>query len=173
MKRIVYVPLCAALFAACVFSMSTLTFAQDLVADGGTQGAFGGTSVHVCPLGFAMAGAHVDQNIFLCLRVAAPGHDNEVATYLDTGTQGTVGGVQMHVCQAGWYMRGLHNGNNWLVCSRNIALSASFLDPGQGHDPTQGNWGGVSMHVCMSGPKRVVMTGIHDSSNQFSCANVQ
>jgi hypothetical protein len=176
MKKIAYLPWCAALFAVCVFLTSTSGFAQEEKQDGGSAGQpteenFHGTDVHVCPRGWAMAGAHVGNNRFLCLHVTSAGHEGEVETYLDDiPTQGTVGGVTMHVCRSGWYMRGLHDGNNWLVCSRNIPLSESFLDPWHGQGPTQG----YGMHVCpISHERRTVMTGIHNNSNQFSCANIQ
>ncbi len=173
MKGLRHLPWYVALPLTCVFLICVRCVAQEY-QDGppvspATQGVFNNWYTHVCPVGYAMAGALVSDNRFLCLRVVPASGEAGVQTYLDTDTQGTVGGVTMHVCKAGWYMRGYHQINNWLVCSQSplVQVNPSFLDPAQNYGPTED----YGMHVCgILHGKRAVMTGILDSSNHFSCA---
>src|SRR5262245_2036536 len=134
--------------AAILFA--TFGVAAQEIEDSSTQ-AFG---MHDCPAGYAMSGAHVDQNRFLC----RPTHERDQDCFVDYATQRS----EMHACPAGTYMRGLHGGRNELTCcfERSRGFTAfsqpEFLDSG-----TQGH----SMHVCPN----AVMTGIHIARNQFLC----
>ena len=134
------------------------------VTDGGTEEIWQGARVHVCPVGFAMQGAHVGNNVFTCVRVVPPGMERQVHSYLDRGTQGDLGRGNMHVCRPGWYMRGLHNNYDWLVCSDMPGVRRPFLDA---NGTTEGN----GMHMCpASRDGFTVMTGIHNGRNDFACA---
>lgn len=136
------------------------------ITDGNTEEIWHGTRVHVCPVGFAMQGAHVGNNVFTCVRVVPEGLERQVHTYLDTGTQGDLGRGNMHVCRPGWYMRGLHNNNDWLVCSDMPGVRRSFLDA---NGMTEGN----GMHMCPAGRDGfTVMTGLHNGRNDFACAGL-
>ena len=136
------------------------------VTDGGTEENWHGARVHVCPLGFAMQGAHVGNNVFTCVRVVPEGWERQVHTYLDRGTQGDLGRGNMHVCRPGWYMRGLHNNYDWLVCSDMPPAQRPFLDA---NGMTEEN----GMHVCpMTRDGFTVMTGIHNGRNDFACAGI-
>lgn len=158
----------ASLLALVVF-LGAYSYGQEEVIDGppGTQEVFNGTSVHVCPLGFAMLGAHVSDNRFTCVRVVPRGREHEVHTILDTGTQHDYCCGNMHVCPGGMYMRGLHDGNNWLVCSdgADVVVEGSFVDQ---HGDHQAN----GMHVCptVDQGRITIMTGIHNGRNDFACA---
>jgi hypothetical protein len=154
----------AMLAAAC--ALSTVATAADVIIDRGSQERYGNTNVHVCPVGFAMAGAQVNRNVFKCVRVVPPGRG--VQTLLDTGTNRNFGRGNMHVCPAGSYMRGLHDGKNWLVCSNGVALEPTFLDA---HGRTQTPDGG-GMHQCPVGGdgRPSIMVGIHNGRNDFACA---
>ena len=144
------------------------TLAQQQFVDGppGHQETLNGITLHACPVGYAMAGANVSKNKFTCQRVVPASEEAQVKSVLDGGTQGDLGRGNMHICPAGTYMRGLHSGQNQLLCSSapSVQLERSFLDA-EGH--TQGN----DMHMC---PKRrgkqTIMTGIHESRNDFACA---
>jgi hypothetical protein len=130
----------------------------------GLQEPHSGTSVHVCPAGYAMSGVKVDQNRFTCQRVIFPGMEGRVHTILDPGTQQNYGRGNMHVCPTGMYMRGLHDRNNWLVCSDGVGLSRPSVDA---NGATHRN----GMHMCpMQNGRQAVMTGIQISRNDFSCA---
>jgi hypothetical protein len=131
----------------------------------GQQEVWQGYSVHVCPLGYGMAGAQVIANSFTCLRMVPQGQEGQVRSILDAGTQANFGRGSMHVCPSGMYMRGLHAINNWLICANGVSLGNPFLDP---NGATQGN----GMHMCPSvSGRQSVMTGIHDQRNDFSCAS--
>lgn len=130
----------------------------------GQQEIWQGVSVHVCPPGYGMAGAHVIDNRFTCLRMVPQGQEGTVNSILDTGTQANFGRGSMHVCPAGMYMRGLHAINNWLICANGASLGRPFLNA---NGATQGN----GMHMCPTlNARQSVMTGIHDPRNDFSCA---
>jgi len=149
-------------------SIGAYCHGQEQKIDGppGTQETFDGTSVHVCPVGYAMRGAHVSDNRFTCVRVVASEREREVHTILDRGTQHNFGRGDMHVCPGGMYMRGLHDGNNWLVCSdrAGVVVEGSFVDQ---HGDHQEN----GMHVCPVEQGRItIMTGIHNGRNDFACA---
>lgn len=125
-----------------------------------------GVNVHVCPVGYAMAGAHVINDWFTCVRVVDDAHLSEVRSIVDAGTQGNYGLGDMHVCPAGMYMRGLNDPANLLVCSygANVQLDAPSLDA---NGATQGR----GMHMCpATSAGQEVMTGIHNLRNDFACA---
>lgn len=130
----------------------------------GQQEIWQNYTVHVCPPGYAMAGAHVINNQFTCLRVVASGNEGQIHSILDTGTQAEFGRGNMHVCPQGTYMRGLHAINNWLICSDGATLGTPFLDAA---GATQGN----GMHMCpVVNGRQTAMTGIDDPRNDFACA---
>lgn len=158
----------AACVLACVWLFGAPCRAQvgRAYTDGNGQEVWRGTAVHVCPVGFAMEGAHVNNNVFTCVRVVPEGMEHRVHSYLDMGTQGDLGRGNMHVCRPGWYMRGLHNNNDWLVCSDLPGVRRSFLDA---NGMTEGN----GMHMCPGGRGGfTVMTGIHNDRNDFACAGL-
>jgi hypothetical protein len=135
-----------------------------LSACGSGQQKFEGTSVRVCPVGFAMEGVHVSDYIFTCVRVVPDAMDHQVHTRLDKGTEGNYGNGDMHVCPPGWYMRGLQNSKNWLVCSDGPVVEESFLDA---NGTTQAH----SVHVCPEKDgRKTIMTGIHAGRDDFACA---
>ena len=151
---------------ACLCGVLSRAQVGSSFTDGNTEEAWQGTRVHVCPVGFAMQGAHVNNNVFTCVRVVPEGWERQVHTYLDRGTQGDLGRGNMHVCRPGWYMRGLHNDYDWLVCSDMPGVRRSFLDA---NGTTEGN----GMHMCpISRDGFTVMTGIHNGRNDFACAGL-
>jgi hypothetical protein len=135
-----------------------------LSACGNGQQKFEGTAVDVCPVGFAMAGAHTNDTLFTCLRVVAKEKDRQVHTRLDKGSEHNYGSGDVHVCPQGWYMRGFHNSKNWLVCSDGAVMEESFLDA---NPPTQAQ----GLHMCpQKGGRQSIMTGIHAARNDLACA---
>jgi hypothetical protein len=141
---------------------------QQQYVDGppGHQETWSGVKLHACPLGYAMAGAHVDDNKFTCQRVVPEAEENQVKSVLDGGTQKDLGRGNMHVCPAGTYMRGLHTGENKLLCSSapSVHLKSPFLDA-EGHNQSN------DMHICpVRTGQQTVMTGIHEGRNDFACA---
>jgi eukaryotic-like serine/threonine-protein kinase len=144
----------------------------------GGQEVFSGTSIHVCPLGFAMGGANVSKNQFTCVKVipnasrlvscnTSPGAVTCLNSVLDVGTHANYGRGSMHVCPTGTYMRGLHDGKNWLVCTGGVDLSPSSQNPSIFLD-SNGATVGNDMHMC---PQSSIMTGIHDERNDFACVH--
>ena len=130
----------------------------------GQQEIWQGVSLHVCPQGYGMAGVHVMDNSFTCLRMVRPGLEREVSSILDTGTHSDFGRGTMHVCPTGMYMRGLNITSNWLICADGASLRSPFLNA---NGSTQGN----GMHMCpMVNGRQTVMTGIQKQRNDFSCA---
>ncbi len=127
-------------------------------------------TLHACRPGYAMLGAHVDDNVFLCARVT--NDTSTLQSMIDTGTQDPTN--TMHACQRGMYMRGLHADRNWLLCSGPIRIDTTDYDGGPYGPPTQdpSNY----MHVCPQRERSVTfqgpliyMLGIHDDRNIFYC----
>ena len=127
--------------------------------------------MHVCPVGFAIAGVRIDRNQFLCRRVMRYGEEKFVATVLDSGTALTARS-DMHACPLGMYMRGLRVDRNDLLCSydgRNnppsdwqTEFSNKVEDPGSV---------GFDMHICPASAKSITyLTGIRVDQNRFLCA---
>jgi len=127
--------------------------------------------MHVCPVGFAIAGVRIDRNQFLCRRVMRYGEEKFVATVLDSGTALTAR-ADMHTCPLGMYMRGLRVDRNDLLCSydgRNNPPSdwqAEFLN--EVEDPGSV---GFDMHICPAPTGSITyLTGIRVDQNRFLCA---
>jgi len=121
--------------------------------DNGTQCTVGGATMHCCPPGSAMVGAHVSHNIFKCSLMTTPSG----AVFLDRGTQRN----GMHACPPGTLMVGLHARNNLLACQGiSPAPTFEFVD---GNPATQD---GLPMHICSPG---AAMAGIHITNNRFTC----
>ena len=127
--------------------------------------------MHVCPVGFAIAGVRIDRNQFLCRRVMRYGEEKFVATVLDSGTALTAR-ADMHACPLGMYIRGLRVDRNDLLCSydgRNnppsdwqAEFSNKVEDPGSV---------GFDMHICPAPAGSITyLTGIRVDENRFLCA---
>jgi hypothetical protein len=149
------------------------------VTDPGTQR----DGMHACTPGFAMSGAHVSTNVFLCNDedgalgaevVDAPEYG--FAPTLVLGPNGTYEWVEewvkltngtqrdgMHACPFGSVMTGLQVTLNELLCAPHEsappgATWTEIVDDGQ----TQRD----GMHACPAG---FVMTGIEVGENHFLC----
>lgn len=132
---------------------SSLTFTGFWVYDAGTQCTVGGATMHCCPTGYAMIGAHVDHNVFKCAQVSY----GLGGRFLDVATQRN----GMHACPYGALMTGLHVAWNYLTCQYPYeGVASEYVDGG-----TQD---GYPMHVC--GPGGYAMSGIHVAQNRFTCA---
>jgi hypothetical protein len=121
--------------------------------DSGNQCTVGGATMHCCPSGSVMIGAHVSKNVFKCALLNSPGG----APFLDTGTQRN----GMHSCPFGAVMIGLHARSNLLICQ--IPGAATAFEYIDGNPATQDNF---PMHVCANG---FAMAGIHVRNNVFNC----
>lgn len=127
--------------------------------------------MHVCPVGFAIAGVRIDRNQFLCRRVMRYGEEKFVATVLDSGTALTAR-ADMHTCPLGMYMRGLRVDRNDLLCSydgRNNPPSdwqAEFSNKVEDSGSV-----GFDMHICPAPTGSITyLTGIRVDQNRFLCA---
>ncbi len=135
------------------FAESPLSLGQ-WVYDAGTQCTVGGTTMHCCPAGYAIIGAHLGNNVFKCAGLSS----TSGPPFLDAGTQRN----GMHACPYGSVMVGLHLGLNHLACRwPGTPVTAEYVD---GNPPTSD---GYPMHVCGSG---YAMSGIHAGNNLFTCA---
>jgi hypothetical protein len=146
-------------------SDSLITTTSGTFYDTGTQCTVGGTTMHCCPNGYAMIGAHVGQNVFKC----APLQFASGTRSLDTSTQR----AGMHACPYGQVMVGFHNGLNRLACQTlpGTSVSGEYTDPVPPplfpNTPTQD---GYPMHVC-SPNQGYTMSGINVGQNKFLCAS--
>jgi hypothetical protein len=125
--------------------------------DGSTLCTVGGATMHCCPGGTAMIGAHVGRNIFKCASAPLAG-----MPFLDVGTQRD----NLHACQPGSVMVGFQAGKNQFACQTTAeTILDEVVDAG-----TQDTQPGrpVTMHVC---PERNgwAMAGIHVDKNQLLC----
>jgi|ERR1700733_13590080 len=148
-------------------------FAQKVIIDGGNsphEETFNGLSIHTCPAGFAMMGANVGANSFLCIQVITSTDtvslNQQVSqSVTEHSWQITDGNSSMLGCRNNMYMRGLHNGQNIIVCS-NIPFSTqgTVFD---NNGATQGTAYNFNGHIC---PHTSIMVGIQNSQNNFACA---
>jgi len=139
---------------------SDLNLTGSFIYDSGTQCSAGGATMHCCPAGYVMLGAHVDNNVFKCGQVTGFA-DSRASLDLFTQRNG------MHACPPGLVMVGLHADQNWLAC-RQPAVSPifEFVDTGT-QDPN-----GPPMHVCAVSPLTgalSAMAGIRVDQNKFTC----
>lgn len=135
-------------------TQSALNLTGFWVYDAGTQCTVGGVSMHCCPSGHVMIGAHVNNNVFKCAQTTAMAGSR----YLDAGTHRN----KMHACPQGSVMVGLHVGKNMLACQTPSPTPVfEYVD---GNPPTRDAY---PMHVC---PNSYAMSGIHVDHNLFTCA---
>lgn len=117
-----------------------------------TQTEVGGITMHTCPPGYVMIGAHVSDNVFRCILTRSVG-----TPQLDTGTQRD----GMHACPANMTMVGLHAELNYLAC----AYAGAFYEGSSNGAPE--NQDKYPMHTCW---QNYAMTGINIGENRFLCA---
>src|SRR5262249_7774125 len=129
-------------------------FTGSWIYDTGTLCTVGGVTMHCCPSGMAMIGAHVVDNVFKCAQLTEP--HGEPFLDLETFRNG------MHTCPSGSVMVGLHVTNNQFACQRPEAAH-----PLAHADETRGSLDGYPMPVC---PHGHVMTGIRLTDNVLACA---
>ncbi len=125
---------------------------QCTVSNGSTS-----DTMHCCPSGYAMVGAHIGQNVFKCGRIVSPNGPAK----LDTGTQR----YSMHACPYGSVMVGLDVGANRLACQPTVTntVVGEWLDTGsQDLYP---------MHVCNPSDTSAGMSGIDVGGNRLLCAD--
>lgn len=136
---------------------SSLTFIGNEFYDAGHQCSVGGASMHCCPPGSVMLGAHVDRNIFKCASVQLSGFP-----FLDVGTQRS----SMHACPLGSVMIGLQADRNQLACQNPLSgIRNERFDSGlQDTNPNRP----VNMLACLEGGW--AMSGIQVDRNQELCA---
>lgn len=113
-----------------------------------------GTTMHCCPGGMAMIGAHLDKDVFKCAGVTTL----VGARFVDSSTLRN----GMHCCPQGSVMVGLHVDQNKLLCQ---AVSPTPLRSGEFVDFTSRD--SFVMHVC--GRADAVMAGIHVDGDWFTC----
>lgn len=125
--------------------------------DTGTQCTVGGVTMHCCPPGTVMVGAHIGSNTFKCA------YDNIIfppTPIVDRSTQRN----GMHACPEGMVMRGLHVGQNVLAC---VYPFQRVTPPDKVDYSTQDRY----MHVCPGSYSTAsAMSGIHVGMNKFLCA---
>lgn len=134
----------------------------------------GGVGMHCCPLGTAMIGVRLDQNVFKC----APLQDPSGVIQADTSTYRNVNGppngdgtfttYNMHTCPFGFVMVGLDETDNVLACQKIPANTVSDAITGEIVDT--GTQDGYPMHVCESAPLSYAMSGLDPANNLLTCA---
>lgn len=120
-----------------------------------TQCTVGGATMHCCPTGYAMVGAHLGNNVFKCKQLTSVNGPR----FLDVGTVRN----GMHACPFGSVMVGLHEAANYLACQ--YPGTAAWFEYVDGNPPTADSY---PMHVC--GGSSYAMSGIHAANNLFTCA---
>ncbi|MBN8232691.1 hypothetical protein JYK02_34755 [Corallococcus macrosporus] len=134
-------------------SKSSLLFTGATLYDSGTQCTVNGSTMHCCPTGYAMIGAHVANNVFKCAQLSSTGG----VRFLDTGLTRN----NMHACPQGTVMVGMNASKNYLACQApGTAVVLEYVD-GTTTDS-------YPMHVCGAGG--YAMSGIHLGNNQYTCA---
>jgi hypothetical protein len=128
-------------------------FTGSWVYDTGTLCTVGDATMHCCPAGMAMIGAHLADNVFKCAQLTDP-HGTQ---FLDTNTSRN----GMHACPSGSVMVGLHVNNDQLACQRPDATR-----PVAHAEGTPGTLDSYPMHVC---PRGHAMSGIHPNDNALAC----
>jgi len=134
-------------------SSSALSVTGPTIYDSATTCVVGGLSMHCCPPGMAMIGAHVKLNVFKCQQLTgfATGPFQDVETKRNG----------MHTCPDGAVMVGLHVGADRLACRvPNPQPSFELVDGNPPHNDT------FPMHVC---PPSYAMAGIQVNKNLFTC----
>jgi hypothetical protein len=121
--------------------------------------------MHACPVGFAIAGVHLENNLFLCRRVVHYGDENYVMTIFDAGP-GTQR-ADMHACPDGTYMRGLRADQNNLLCSYASRRGQPQDWLTEFEDMSSQDYG---MHTCpVTSGNISFLTGIRADQNRFLC----
>ena len=127
-------------------------FTGSWLYDTGTLCTVGEVTMHCCPSGMAMIGAHVVDNVFKCAQLTDP--HGEQFLDIETFQNG------MHRCPSGSVMVGLHVTNNQFACRRRGGASPR---PCEGF----GTMDSYPMHVC---PHGHAMSGIRLNDNVLACA---
>jgi hypothetical protein len=141
--------------------------------DNSTFCEVGGVGMHCCPLGDAMVGVRLDQNVFKCaeLQDASGPIVADNSTYRDVSlpnADGTSTTYNMHTCPFGYVMVGLHADLNILACQQippnalNDAITGERVDTGTQDD--------YPMHTCESAPRAYAMSGFDAANNLLTCA---
>lgn len=122
--------------------------------------------MHSCPVGYAIAGLHEDNNYLLCAKIETTGEK-----LIDRS--GATQRADMHACPNGWVARGVHIAGNHLICAKPKNQIISHFVDGDNESPAQLH----GMHVCPkkgSGSAVVgIMVGIRADRNDFLCATVE
>jgi hypothetical protein len=119
-----------------------------------------------CPKGFAVGGANLEENRFLCRRVTTAAQESRVVTTVD----GVSTRENARICPSGTYVRGIHVQRDLLLCSGDSTGAPDVrmtVDGPANATQTQG------MHACPSTPSDYsVLVGLNLKNNQFLCARV-
>jgi hypothetical protein len=158
------------------------------------------SGMHACLPGYAMSGALINQDVFLCRRLADDASAEETTIDADPGTRRN----DIHACPSGWYMRGFKGissglfrnafAKNALLCSRvpNVnlsyeikdshwedvsslcALSDLFCDPLSSSEPNSMKRNDLGHYMWVCPDERPVLTGIHVSATRdlFLCSRI-
>lgn len=125
-------------------------------------------TMHCCPKGFAMTGAHLDRNVFKCSPLHWTIAREGILRFLDSSTAITVGGVTMHGCPSPSLMVGFHKDLNLLACMelKDSTFGFPYLPEDVRRSLDAGTTDQFPMHVCKAGG---AMAGIHVDQNKFTC----
>lgn len=134
---------------------SSLSFTGQVVYDAGSRCTVSGNTMHCCPAGYAMIGAHLGNDVFKCAQLSSTSGSRFI------NVAGRRNG--MHACPLGSVMVGLHVSNDYLACQYpGTSAVSEYVDGNPGTNDS------YPMHVCGSGG--YAMSGIHVSNNLFNCA---
>jgi len=137
-----------------------------------TQCTVDGLTMHCCPSGRLMTGAHLDANIFRCTKpYAAMGTLNPFIDGPDGSTHVATQRQNMHACPLGTVMVGFHRARNDLLCAH-LSLENPLSETVDAftQDPA------MPGHVCPAQGSPpfftgAAMSGIRDDQNKFLCAS--
>jgi pimeloyl-ACP methyl ester carboxylesterase len=130
-----------------------------------SDGVYQEEGMKACPKGFAVGGANLEENRFLCRRVVTPEDAAKLESLVDTGT--VRGGARS--CPTGMYVRGIHVQGNRLLCSGTLGGQAAVESDDGPANATQD----YGMHVCPSTAEGYsVLTGLGLHNNHFRCSAV-
>jgi hypothetical protein len=137
-------------------ALSGPKFTGTWVYDTGTLCTVGDATMHCCPPGMGMIGAHVTDNVFKCAQLTS----TQGSRFLDTDTSRN----GMRACPSGTVMVGLQVRNDQLACQTSMpAQTAERVDGSPGTPGTEDTY---PMHVC---PHGSAMSGIHVNHDALTC----
>lgn len=131
----------------------------------------GNVTMHCCPAGYAMQGAHFSTNSFRCVKLMESQYEQNCRLDRYTGRNG------MKACPEGSYLKGHSVATNTSVCCNYLVDNVPWMTEVNGdNEPATQAYGATINGACPGGvgyghacKPNQVMVGIHIGNNDFLC----